>query len=77
MLARVELAVDVCVYGEEDAEICDSADHEDDDTIQTLEEAHKDLVAVDVTEKNFTFSDVLRLPASACLWNSCCAPAQR
>lgn len=64
VLARVELAVDVCVYGEEDAEICDRADHEDDDAIQTLEEAHKDLVAVDVTEKNLTFSDVLRLPAS-------------
>lgn len=64
VLARVELAVEVCVYGEEDTEVCDRADHEDDDAIQTLEEDHKDLIAVDVTEKNFTFSDVLRLPNS-------------
>lgn len=56
--ARVELAVEVCVYAEETAEVCIQADHGDDGSIQTLEETYKDLVAVDVAEKNFTFSDV-------------------
>ena len=64
VLARVELAVEVCVYAEETAEVCIQADHGDDGSIQTLEETYKDLVAVDVAEKNFTFSDVLRLSAS-------------
>lgn len=64
VLARVELAVEVCVYAEETAEVCIQADHGDDGSIQTLKETYKDLVAVDVAEKNFTFSDVLRLSAS-------------
>lgn len=64
VLARVELAVEVCVYEAEKSEVCVRADHEEDDSIQTLEETHKDMVAVDVVEKNFTFSDVLHLPAS-------------
>ena len=64
VLARVELAVEVWVYGEERTQVCVQADQEGDDGVQTLEETHKDLVVSDVVEKNFTFSDVLRLPAS-------------
>ena len=65
VLARVELAVEVWVYGEEQAQVCVQVEHGDDDALQTLEEVHKDMVAVDVAEKSFTFSDVLRLPAAA------------
>lgn len=64
ILVRVEAAVPVTVYAEETAEICSKISREDDGTLQTLVESHKDFSAVDIVEKNFSFSDVLRLPAS-------------
>lgn len=64
VLARVELAVQVTAWAEEQSEVCTQVDCGDDHSVQTLTENRKDLVAVDVTEKSFTFSDVLRLPAS-------------
>jgi len=64
VLARVELAVQVTAWAEEQSEVCTQVDCGEDRSVQTLAETRKDLVAVDVSEKNFTFSDVLRLPAS-------------
>ena len=64
ILARVELAVGMTAYLEEQAELCCGVECGEGDGVQTLIETHKDFIAVDVTEKNFNFSDVLRLPPS-------------
>lgn len=64
VLVRVEAAVGVTAYAEETAEICAKAECGEDPALQTLLEDHKDFVAVDIADKNFSFSDVLRLPAS-------------
>jgi len=64
VLARVELAVHVTAWSEEQAEVCTQIDCGEDRSVQTLMETRKDLAAADVAEKSFTFSDVLRLPAS-------------
>lgn len=64
VLARIELAVSVSVYAEELAEICSAVDCGEDQSVQILTEEHKDFVVTDIAEKNFNFSDVLRLPAS-------------
>lgn len=64
VLARVELAVEVSAWAEEQSEVCIQVDCGEDRSVQTLTESRKDLVAVDVAEKSFTFSDVLRLPGS-------------
>jgi len=64
VLARVELAVNVAAWAEEQSQVCIQADCGEDCSVQTLTETRKDFIAVDVPEKSFTFSDVLRLPAS-------------
>lgn len=64
VLARIEIAVTVSIYAEDHEEICVNAEDSDDCGLQTLTEVHKDFIATDVVEKNFSFSDVLRLPAS-------------
>ncbi len=84
VLARVELAVEVTAWAEEEAEVCTQLDCGEDKTVQTLVETYRDFVAVDVAEKSFSFSDVLRLPSSrpameqllsACV-SLCCSEAK-
>ncbi len=64
VLARVDLAVNVTAWAEEQGEVCAQVECGEDRSVQSLTEKWKDFVAADVTEKAFTFSDVLRLPAS-------------
>lgn len=64
VLARVEVAVMVTVYAEENTEISTNIECHEDLVLQTLVESHKDFAAMDIVEKAFSFSDILRLPAS-------------
>lgn len=64
ILARVELAARLTVYQEEETEVCYGVSGGEDKGVQTLMESRKDMIAVDVAEKNFSFSDLLRLPPS-------------
>ncbi len=64
ILARVELAVEVTAWTEEQAEVSTQVECGEDHAVQTLTENRKELAAVDVTEKSFSFSDVLRLSTS-------------
>lgn len=63
VLARVELAIDITVWGEENGQIGSGVEDQD-GALQVLTGSGKDFAAVDVAEKSFSFSDVLRLPAS-------------
>jgi hypothetical protein len=64
VMVRVEVAVQISVYNAEASEVSLGAICGEISSVETLMEEHQDLAAVDVTEKNFSFSDVLQLPAS-------------
>lgn len=64
VLVRTEVAVTVTAYAEETAEVCEAVDQGGDSTLQTLVESYKDFTTMDIAEKSFSFSDILRLPSS-------------
>lgn len=65
VLVRAEAAIAVTAYAEELAEVCGGVEQSGDSAaLQTLVESYKDFTTMDIAEKSFSFSDILRLPSS-------------
>ena len=61
VLARVEITMGVTAYREEEAQLCQCLKCGEDLGLQIRTETHRDFVVMNVTEKQFSFSDVIRL----------------